>query len=117
MGVTMIVLEVLLGLAFLGFGGMKVSGNEKQKQEFKRFGYPLWFMHLTGLLELTGAFGMLAGVFLAPMWGAVAGLLLAAVMVGAIATHIRVKDPVGKLVPPSVLLVLALAVSAIYFFV
>lgn len=116
MSIAMIILEILVGLAFLGSSSQKLTGSKSQKQDFERFGYPVWFMYLTGVLELTGAIGMFIGIFV-PVWGALAGLLLAAVMAGAVTTHIRVKDPVGKMAPASVLLVLALAVSAIYFLV
>lgn len=102
--------------AFLGAGVQKLAGAKDQKDLFKRSGYPMWFMYLTGILELTGAVGMFAGVF-APVWGALAGLLLAAVMIGAVSSHLRAGDPVGNLAPPSVLLILALAVSATSFFV
>jgi uncharacterized membrane protein YphA (DoxX/SURF4 family) len=114
MGIAMMVLEVLVGLAFLGAGGQKLAGAKSQKADFERFGYPSWFMYLTGAIELTGAVGMFVGVFV-PVWGALAGLWLGAVMAGAIATHLRVKDPLGKMAPPAVLLLLAVTVSAIYF--
>ncbi len=109
-----IVLQILLGLAFLGAGGSKLAGAQSQKNDFKRFGYPPWFMYLTGILELIGALGMIVGVFL-PVWKVPTGLLLAVVMVGAILTHVRVKDPDKKLMPATVLFLLALAVIAIYF--
>ena len=116
MSVVMIVLMILVGLAFLASGGQKLAGSEGQKKDFNRFGYPQWFMYLTGVLEITGAIGMFIGVFV-PVWGALAGLLLAVVMAGAVTTHIRVKDSVQNMAPASVLLVLALAVSVIYFLV
>jgi putative oxidoreductase len=114
MEIATIVLQILLGLAFLAAGGSKLAGAQSQKGEFKRFGYPLWFMYLTGILESIGALGMIVGVF-SPVWKVPAGLLLAAVMVGAILTHVRVKDPDKKLMPATVLFLLALAVIAIYF--
>ena len=115
MGTAMIVLMIVVSLAFLAAGGQKLVGSEGQKKDFARFGYPAWFMYFTGAMEVTGAVGMFAGVF-APVWGALAGLLLAAVMVGAVATHIRVGDPVKNVVPASVLGLLALTVSLVYFF-
>ena len=113
MGVAVIVLEVLLGLAFVVSGGQKLAGAKGMRKEFERFGYSARFMYLTGLLEVAGAMGMFAGLF-APLWGALAGLLLSAVMAGAVYSHVRAGDPAVQAVPASVLLVLAVAVSALY---
>ncbi len=66
-------------------------------------------------MEITGAIGMLAGIFV-PVVGALAGLWLAAVMLGALFTHLRIKDSASKMAPALVFLVLVLAVSAIRFF-
>lgn len=114
MGTATIVLMIVVGLAFLAAGGQKLAGSESLKKDFRRFGYPVWFMYLTGALEVMGAVGMFVGVFV-PVLGALAGLLLLGVMTGAVASHIRVGDPVKNVVPASVLGVLALAVSLIYF--
>jgi len=109
MQVAAIVLEVLLGLAFLAAGGQKLAGAEGQKKDFAHLRYPGWFMYVAGLVEVIGALGVLFGIF-APISAVLGGLLLAAQMVGAVASHVRVKDPVRRMVPPSVLLVLAAAV-------
>ena len=114
MEITTIVIQILLGLAFLGASDSKLAGVKSQRADFGRFGYPQWFMFLTGILELTGALGMIVGVFL-PLWRAPAGLLLAAVMGGAVLTHVRVRDPAKKMMPAAVLFLLGLAVIAIYF--
>lgn len=115
MQILAIILQVLLGLAFLGAGGQKLAASEEMVNDFERFGYPRWFLYITGAVEITGAIGMLAGVFL-PVVGALAGLWLAAVMLGALFTHLRTKDSASKMVPALVLLVLVLAVSTINFF-
>lgn len=115
MQILAIILQVLLGLVFLGAGGQKLAGSEEMVNDFERFGYPRWFLYVTGAVEITGAIGMLAGIFL-PVVGALAGLWLAAVMLGAIFTHLRLKDSASKMVPALVLVVLVLAVSVIRFF-
>ena len=115
MQILAIILQVLLGLAFLMSGGPKLVGSEEMVKDFERFGYPRWFLYVTGAVEITGAIGMFAGIFL-PVVGALAGLWLAAVMLGALFTHLRIKDPASKMVPALVLLMLVLAVSAIRFF-
>ncbi len=109
MQIVAIVLEVLLGLAFLGAGGPKLAGAKGQKEMFTHLGYPEWFLYVAGAVEVFGGLGMLAGIF-SPLWALLAGLLLAAQMIGALVSHARAKDPTGRLAPASVLLALALAV-------
>ena len=109
MGVVAIVLQVVLGLAFVGAGGSKLAGAQQMIEDFDRFGYPRWFMYFTGAVEITGALGALVGIFV-PGLAVFGGLLLAATMVGAVFTHIRMRDPVSKMVPPGVLLLLAVSV-------
>jgi uncharacterized membrane protein YphA (DoxX/SURF4 family) len=103
--------QVVLGLAFLGTGGQKLAGTDRMVDDFARFRYPQWFRVVTGAVEVAGATGMLVGLFL-PRLVPVAGLLLGGTMIGAIATHVAVKDPASKIVPPTGLLALAVAVSA-----
>ena len=105
------VLQVLLGAAFLGAGGQKLAGTDQMVEDFDRFGYPQWFMYVTGTIEVTGALGMLVGLA-RPVVVPFAGLLLAATMAGALATHMRTKDPVQKMVPPATLLTLSTVVLA-----
>ncbi|CAN5651725.1 hypothetical protein BH24ACT21_BH24ACT21_16670 [soil metagenome] len=109
MGVIGIVLKVLLGLVFLGAGGSKLAGAQQMVEMFDHFKYPRWFMYFTGAVEIVGALGVLVGI-LAPVLAVLGGLLLAATMVGAVFTHIRVKDSVSMMVPPGILLVLSIAV-------
>jgi uncharacterized membrane protein YphA (DoxX/SURF4 family) len=106
MGILTVILQVVLGLAFLGTGGSKLGGAQQMKDDFDRFGYPRWFMLVTGAIEVVAALGVLAGIFV-PVLAVLGVLLIAAVMVGAIATHVRMKDPGSKIAPPAVLLTLA----------
>ena len=54
---------------------------------------------------------MLTGLF-RPAIIPVAGLLLSATMAGALATHVRLKDPAKNMAPPAALLLVAVAVLA-----
>jgi hypothetical protein len=69
---------------------------------------------LIGLAETLGAVGLALpkAVDIAPVLGPVAGIGLAAVMVGAIATHVRRKEP---FVVPVALLALAVASATLGF--
>lgn len=105
------ILAAVVGAAFLAAGAQKLAGAERQTTGFARFGYPRWSMYAIGALELAGAVGLFVGAVVPPVT-LLAGLLLAVVMAGAVATHLRLKDPVGSLAPSLTLLVLSLVVSA-----
>lgn len=114
MQILAVVLEVLLGLAFLGAGGQKLAGADSQKEMFAHLKYPGWFLYAAGAVELIGALGMLAGLF-SPLLAVLAALLLAAQMAGAVFSHVRVRDSAGKMAPASVLLVLAAVVLVLEY--
>lgn len=80
---TSTVLSVLLALLFLASGATKLVGMDMQVQGFERWDYPIWFMYVTGLLEVLG--GLL---LFAPATRFAGSLLLASVMVGATGTHV-----------------------------
>lgn len=111
MGIAIKIAQGLLGVAFLGAGGQKLAGTDQMVEEFDRYGYPKWFRTFTGVVEVTGAAGVLAGLF-RPALTAPAALLLSATMAGALATHIRLADPAKNLAPPSALLAMSAAVLA-----
>ena len=46
--ITAWILSVMVGLAFIGAGAAKLSSQTMMVAEFQVFGYPLWFMYLTG---------------------------------------------------------------------
>jgi len=98
MGLSKKAPQVLVGLAFLGAGGQKLAGTDQMVRDFERYGYPQWFRVATGVVETSGALGMLLGLF-RPKLVPFAGLLLGANMVGALATHASIKDPVSKVLP------------------
>jgi putative oxidoreductase len=108
MNMVSIVLQIVLGLGFLVFGASKL-GSKQMVDEFKRYGLPQWFRMVTGLLEIGGAALIIAGIW-NHMLAAIAGILLAIIMAGAIVTHLRIKDPVAKTGMPIILMVLSLIV-------
>lgn len=77
------ILPSLLAIIFLLSGGAKLVSLPFEVDAFARWGYPLWFMYLTGLLEVAGAIGLLL-----PRLSALAGACLAGLMVGAVMTHV-----------------------------
>ncbi len=72
----------MLVLVFLGSGAAKLASLEYELVAFERWGYPLWFMYLTGAIEVLGG--------LALLWrrgSALVAVGLGCFMIGAVATH------------------------------
>jgi putative oxidoreductase len=78
-------------------GTMKLAGVQMQVDLFATLGIGQWFRYVTGLLEVGGAIGLFV-----PAAATYAALLLAAVMVGAVATHLLIIG--GSPLVPIVLL-------------
>lgn len=79
------ILQILVAVAFLYFGSLKLNGVPPTVMLFDRIGFGQWFRYFTGSLEILGAVALLI-----PRFVAHGALLLAGVMVGAIITHLVV---------------------------
>lgn len=99
-------LRALLAAVFALAGILKLAAVEFEVQGFAHFGYAPWFMYAVGALELLGGLALLLRRFAAP-----AALPLAAVMVGAAASHLRAGDGVAMALPALVLLALLALVA------
>ena len=95
---------VLIASVFLMAGLGKLIGRPGMVMEFERIGLGQWFRYFTGLLEVTGAIGVLI-----PRFSRKAALVLATVMAGAIFAHLTVLSSPPTL--PAVLLVLTLILT------
>ena len=104
-----VVLQILMGLAFLMSGIMKVSGNKMQVQNFDHLRLPQWFRVITGFVQLIGAAGLIIGIWEEQLtfW---AGLGLAITMFFATTAHIRVKDAAKAYIAPIVLMIINLII-------
>lgn len=113
MSILSIVLQVILGLGFLMFGLMKF-GSKQMVEGFKGYGYPGAFRVFTGLIEVIAAGLVIAGLWIDDLaaWG---GLLIVVTMIGAILTHIKIKDPLKQMLMPIILFILGLVVFLINY--
>lgn len=93
--------SALLTLAFLLTGGSKLMGAEMHVQNFQIWGYPGWFMYVTGTVEVLGAI-----LVIIPKTRFYGAALLVATMIGAIITHIQAGQ-IPIIPVPLVLLLLA----------
>jgi putative oxidoreductase len=76
-------IRVLLALVFAAAGAAKLAGVPQMVQVFDAIGAGQWFRYLTGAVEIIGAV-----LILIPTTGFFGALLLAATMLGAVATHL-----------------------------
>lgn len=108
-----IIIQVLLGLGFIMFGLMKF-GSKQMVDGFKTYGYPAWFRIFTGMVELIAAVLLIAGIWDEQL-AALGGLLVVGTMVGAILTHIKIKDTLKNMMMPIILLILGILVLALNY--
>ncbi|MGD8439253.1 MAG: DoxX family protein [Holophagae bacterium] len=78
--------------------------------EFATYGLPAWSVPLIGFLKLACAAALVAGIWV-PVLVRPAAIGLAVLMLGALAMHVKVNDPVKKSVPAATMLVLCLIVA------
>ncbi|MGB6545047.1 MAG: DoxX family protein [Candidatus Acidiferrales bacterium] len=101
-----IIFPLLLALSAIG----KIRRDQRQLQVIhKTVGVPLEYFPLLAGCELAGAVGLLAGIWWAAL-GVAAGIGLVLYFVGAIVSHLRVKDFKGI---GSAAFMLAIAVVAL----
>ena len=77
--------------------------------EFKHFGLPDWLRDSVGAFKLALALLLLVGIE-RPEMAIIGGWGVAALMACAFATHVRVKNPVFKMLPSLSLLVVSLLI-------
>ena len=90
--VLVTVLSVVVGLLFLTTGGVKIVGLRQSLEIRDHFGMSPGLWRIIGALECCGALGVLAGLAVKPL-GVAAAAGLIAPMLGAIASRLRVRDP------------------------
>jgi uncharacterized membrane protein YphA (DoxX/SURF4 family) len=79
-------------------------------QEFKHYDLPDWLRDLVGILKLTLALLLLIGIE-RHLFALAGALGIAALMGCAFVTHVRVKNPLAKMLPSLTLLVLSLVIA------
>ncbi len=80
-------------------------------EEFAAYGLPAWFCYVVGFLKVTSAICLLAGL-LYPWLVLPAAVVVAVLMAGAIAMHVKVSDPLKKYLPALSMLLLCAVILA-----
>jgi hypothetical protein len=88
------ILAMIVAVLFAVAGVVNLAGRGAVKRDFARWGYPAWFRLLCGALEL------LSAALLPGQQTRVFGLTLAgAIMIGALFTLLRNREPFQHLAP------------------
>jgi uncharacterized membrane protein YphA (DoxX/SURF4 family) len=100
------ILAAFLAIVFTLAGGAKLRGVPGMVQEFDQIGFGQWFRYLTGILEVSGAIGLLV-----PKYRFWAALQIAFVMMGATGANVVILHLPALAGLTAVLLALALALA------
>lgn len=115
MNVVLWIMQILLAVAFLGSGGMKLARSRAQLVRAMPPMKDLSAGQIKGIgaAEVAGAIGVVLpwATGIAPVLTPLAAVGLLVVMIGAIITHARRGDPSSALAAPVVLGILAVIVA------
>ncbi|NQW04822.1 MAG: DoxX family protein [Acidobacteria bacterium] len=112
MGLQVVVALGLLNVWLLRFNqGTKYRGGSARTmlEEFAAYGLPAGFAYVIGVLKVGSALALLAGLWL-PALVFPAAALVCVLMVGALAMHAKIRDPLSKSVPALAMLAAALTI-------
>ncbi len=86
------------------------GGSAKNiKEEFAVYGLPSWFCSLVGFLKISSALILIAGLWY-PALILPSAAMITMLMVGAVAMHAKVGDPLTKTVPAALMLLMSLVI-------
>ncbi len=116
MSVALWIAAIVLALAMLGSGSMKLI---RSREQLVAMGmayaahFPPGAIKAIGALEVLAAIGLILPAItgIAPVLVPLAATGVAIIMLGAVITHMRLREPFGQSVPAIVLLLLAIFVA------
>lgn len=117
MQTVLYVLQVVVALGLLNVWLLRFGrstpyrgGNAKSmRDEFAVYGLPAWAMYAVGAIKVVAALCLLAGIWVHVLVFPAAAVV-AVLMVGALAMHVKVHDPLAKSLPAASVLALCVAI-------
>lgn len=112
------VLQVIVALSLLNVWLLRFhkgtayrgGGARSMREEFAVYGLPAWLTYVVGALKVGAAICLLAGLWL-HFLVLPAALLICILMVGALAMHAKVRDPLKKSLPALFMLTASIGIS------
>ncbi len=111
------VLQLIVGLGLLNVWLVRAGSATAYrggdagtlKEEFDAYGLPDALFYVVGFLKVSAGLVLIAGLFVdAPV--TIAAGIVAALMVGALAMHVKVGDPMKRSVPAALMLAMCGAI-------
>ena len=112
MGIALIVLATLMGLAATGSAVQKLRRDPKVLESMHSVGVRDSQVPILAGLELLGAAGLIVGIWFAPI-GLAAAVGLALYFLGAVVAHVRVKASAKESAPAILLMLIAIATAVL----
>lgn len=117
MQTVLYILQIVVALGLLnvwllraGRGTAYRGGNaQSMREEFAVYGLPAWAVYGVGGLKIAAALCLLVGLWVHVLVFPAAAVV-AVLMLGALAMHVKVRDPLAKSLPAFLVLVLCGAI-------
>lgn len=111
------VAQVVVGLGLLNVWLIRFNKSteyrggaaQNMKQEFSTYGLPEWFCYVVGGLKIISGITLLVGLVV-PGIAVYPAAIVSVLMLGALAMHVKVKDPIKKSIPAACVLALCVLI-------
>lgn len=111
--------QVIVGLGLLNVWLIRFNKStdyrggtaKNMKEEFAAYGLPEWFCYVVGGLKIISGILLLVGLFI-PGLAVYPATIVSILMIGALAMHVKVKDPIKKSIPAASVLALCVFILA-----
>jgi hypothetical protein len=108
------ILQIVVALGLLNVWLVRANlatayrGGEAKnlREEFAVYGLPGWFCTVVGALKVGSALALLIALWI-PELRQPAAALIAALMIGAVSMHAKVRDPISKTLPAAAMLAMS----------
>ena len=98
MDIIILVLQIILGVAFLFVGIGKLMSVRIHVNAFRRWRLPQSFRLIVGSIEVFASLLLFAGIF-SELFLTFGALILVGISIGGILVHLSVKDRIQEMLP------------------
>ena len=115
------ILQVVVALGLLNVWLVRAQAStsyrggsaQSLKDEFATYGLPEWTFYLVGGLKIGAAILLIVGIWV-PQVVRPSAIVVAVLMIGALAMHAKVKDPLTKSLPALMVLLMVVAIALLH---
>ena len=118
MGPLIVILQIVAALGLLNVWLLRATrptayrgaDATNMREEFAAYGLPAWMVVVVGVLKVGAALALIAGIWYR-LLVLPAALLICVLMLGALAMHFKIHDPLRKSAPAAGMLALAVLIA------